>query len=149
MTTTPHCRECGTLTRARDLADSGYTEPLTVADLAAAALLSPAHFSREFQRAFGESPHSYLLTRRLERAASLLRSTDWAVADICMSRGAEQRGVVHLQLHRVVRDEPDRVPRLVPAGGGAGADPGCVAAGLRAAGQAQHESEKTGPGDPA
>ena len=52
----------------------------TVADLAAAARLSPAHFSREFRRAFGESPHQYLLTRRLERAASLLRSTDWSVA---------------------------------------------------------------------
>ena len=68
------------LLRAKDLADARYAEPLTVADLAAAARLSPAHFSREFRRAFGESPHQYLLTRRLERAASLLRSTDWSVA---------------------------------------------------------------------
>ena len=51
------------LLRARDLADARYAEPLTVADLAAAARLSPAHFSREFRRAFGESPHQYLLTR--------------------------------------------------------------------------------------
>jgi len=63
------------LVRAKDLADARFAEPLTVADLAAAAGLSPAHFSREFRRAFGESPHAYLLTRRLERAASMLRMT--------------------------------------------------------------------------
>lgn len=80
------------LVRARDLADARYTEPLTVDDLAAAACLSRAHFSREFRRAFGESPYAYLLTRRLERAASLLRSTDWSVADICMSVGLTSVG---------------------------------------------------------
>ncbi|HSN07316.1 MAG TPA: AraC family transcriptional regulator [Candidatus Angelobacter sp.] len=80
------------LVRARDLADARYSEPLTVDDLAAAACLSRAHFSREFRRAFGESPYAYLLTRRLERAASLLRSTDWSVADICMSVGLTSVG---------------------------------------------------------
>ena len=80
------------LTRARDLADQRYSEPLTVDDLAAAAHLSRAHFSREFKRAFGESPYSYLLTRRLERAATLLRSTDWSVADICMRVGLTSVG---------------------------------------------------------
>jgi AraC-like DNA-binding protein len=63
-----------------------------VDDLAAAAHLSRAHFSREFKRAFGESPYSYLLTRRLERAASLLRGTDWTVADICMRVGLTSVG---------------------------------------------------------
>ena len=58
------------LQRAKDVVDARYAEPLTVADLARAAKLSPAHFSREFQRAFGEPPHRYLMTRRLERAAS-------------------------------------------------------------------------------
>ena len=58
---------------ARDLAYTRYTEPLTVADMARAAGLSPTYFSREFKRAFGESSHQYLLTRRLERAAALLR----------------------------------------------------------------------------
>ncbi len=72
------------LLRAKDLADGRYFEPLSVAALAAAAGLSPAHFSREFRRAFGESPHRYLLTRRLERAAALLRNTDRTVADICL-----------------------------------------------------------------
>jgi AraC-like DNA-binding protein len=80
------------LTRARDLADRRYAEPLTVDDLAAAAHLSRAHFSREFKRAFGESPYAYLLTRRLERAAALLRSTDWSVADICMRVGLTSVG---------------------------------------------------------
>ena len=61
------------LLRARDLADARYREPLDVPALARAANLSQAHFSREFRRTFGEPPHRYLLTRRLERAAALLR----------------------------------------------------------------------------
>lgn len=80
------------LLRAKDLADARYAEPLTVTDLARAARLSPAHFSREFRKAFGESPHSYLLTRRLERAASLLRRTDHSVADICIAVGLSSVG---------------------------------------------------------
>src|SRR5882724_11334573 len=80
------------LLRARDLADARYFEPLGVDDLAAAAGLSRAHFSREFRRAFGESPHAYLLTRRLERAAALLRTTDRSVADICLSVGLQSIG---------------------------------------------------------
>ena len=80
------------LLRAKDLADARYFEPLGVEDLARAARLSRAHFSREFRRAFGESPHAYLLTRRLERAAALLRSTDRSVADICFSVGLQSVG---------------------------------------------------------
>jgi AraC-like DNA-binding protein len=80
------------LLRAKDLADARYFEPLDVNDLAAAAGLSRAHFSREFRRAFGESPHAYLLTRRLERAAALLRTTDRSVADICFSVGLQSVG---------------------------------------------------------
>jgi len=91
-TTTAAASPIRHLTRARDLADRRYADPLTVDDLAAAAHLSRAHFSREFKRAFGESPYSYLLTRRLERAASLLRSTDWSVADICMRVGLTSVG---------------------------------------------------------
>ena len=80
------------LLRARDLVDARYFEPLDVDDLAGAAGLSRAHFSREFRRAFGESPHAYLLTRRLERAAALLRGTDRSVADICFSVGLRSVG---------------------------------------------------------
>jgi AraC-like DNA-binding protein len=80
------------LLRAKDLADARYREPLDVKTLARAAKLSPAHFSREFKRAFGESPHQYLLNRRLERAAALLRTTDRSVADICFTVGLRSVG---------------------------------------------------------
>ena len=80
------------LVKAKDLADARYYEPLDVDDLARAAGLSRAHFSREFRRAFGESPHAYLLTRRLERAAALLRDTDRSVAEICMAVGLQSVG---------------------------------------------------------
>jgi AraC-like DNA-binding protein len=89
MTPVPPARH---LMRARDLADRRYAERLDVSDLARAARLSPAHFSREFARAFGETPHRYLLTRRLERAAALLRTTDRSVADICMTVGLRSVG---------------------------------------------------------
>jgi len=80
------------LLRAKDLADARYFEPLGVDDLAHAAGFSRAHFSREFRRAFGESPHTYLLTRRLERAAALLRKTDRSVARICFDVGLQSIG---------------------------------------------------------
>jgi AraC-like DNA-binding protein len=80
------------LLRAKDLADARYFEPLEVEDLARAAGLSRAHFSREFRRTYGESPHAYLLTRRLERAAAMLRMTDRSVADICFSVGLQSVG---------------------------------------------------------
>jgi AraC-like DNA-binding protein len=79
------------LLRARDLADRRFAEPITVHDMARAAGLSSAHFSREYRRAFGESPYQYLLTRRLERAAALLRTTDWSVARICLAVGTQSQ----------------------------------------------------------
>jgi AraC-like DNA-binding protein len=89
------------LLRARDLADARYADPLTVADLAREAGLSPAHFSREFRRAFGEPPHRYLLTRRLERAAALLRNTDHSVADVCMAVGLSSVGSFTTTFRRI------------------------------------------------
>jgi AraC-like DNA-binding protein len=80
------------LLRARDLIDARYAEPLDVPALARAAHASPAHFSRAFRRAFGETPHQYLLTRRLERAAALLRGTDHSVARICAEVGLSSVG---------------------------------------------------------
>lgn len=86
---TPSARH---LLRAKDMADACHADPLTVADLARAAGLSPAYFSREFRRTFGESPHQYLLTRRLERAATLLRNTDRSVTEICFAVGLTSVG---------------------------------------------------------
>ena len=80
------------LLRAKDLADARYADEISVDDMARAAGLSRAHFSREFRRTFGESPHAYLLTRRLERAAALLRTTDHSVVDICFSVGLQSVG---------------------------------------------------------
>jgi AraC-like DNA-binding protein len=80
------------LLRAKDLADARYRDPLDVPRLARSARLSPAHFSREFRRTFGEPPHKYLLMRRLERAAELLRNTDRSVADICLGVGLKSVG---------------------------------------------------------
>jgi len=80
------------LLRAKDLIDARYRDPLNVPRLAAAAKLSPAHFSREFRRAFGTTPHQYLLTRRLERAAALLRTTDRSVANVCFAVGLRSVG---------------------------------------------------------
>ena len=80
------------LLRAKDLIDARYREPLDVTSLARTARLSPAHFSRAFRDAFGETPHRYLLTRRLERAAALLRNTDYSVAEICFEVGLRSVG---------------------------------------------------------
>ncbi len=89
ITSVPPARH---LLRAKDLVDARYREPLDVPALARAAHLSPAHFSREFRRTFGETPHQYLLTRRLERAAALLRNTDRTVAEICLAVGLRSVG---------------------------------------------------------
>lgn len=94
------------LLKAKDLADARYFEPLAVADLAAAAGLSPAYFSRSFKRAFGESPHEYLLTRRLERAAGLLRTTNRSVADICFAVGMSSVGSFTTSFTRIYGRSP-------------------------------------------
>lgn len=94
------------LLRAKDLADARYSERVSVADLAAAAGLSPAHFSRRFKQTFGESPHQYLLTRRLERAAALLCTTDWTVATICFAVGAESVGSFTTSFRRMFGQTP-------------------------------------------
>jgi transcriptional regulator GlxA family with amidase domain len=94
------------LLRAKDLADARYYEPLSVADLAAAAGLSAAHFSRRFKQTFGESPHQYLLTRRLERAAALLRTTDWTVTAVCFAVGWASVGSFTTSFRRIFGQTP-------------------------------------------
>jgi AraC-like DNA-binding protein len=114
------------LLRARDLADARYFEPLDVDDLSRAAGLSRAHFSREFRRAFGESPHAYLLTRRLERAAALLRSTDHSIADVCFSVGLQSLGSFTTSFTRTYGMSPTAYRAAFPAAADQAMVPSCV-----------------------
>jgi AraC-like DNA-binding protein len=114
------------LLRAKDLADARYFEPLAVDDLARAAGLSRAHFSREFRRAFGESPHAYLLTRRLERAAALLRNTDRSVADICFSVGLQSVGSFTSSFTRTYGVAPTAYRNRFPSPSRMALIPACV-----------------------
>ena len=125
------------LLRAKDLADARYFEPLGVDDLAGAAGLSRAHFSREFRRAFGESPHEYLLTRRLERAAALLRTTDRTVADICVSVGLQSVGSFTSSFTRTYGVTPTRYRATFPPAVLHARIPSCV---MRAYGRPQRST---------
>jgi AraC-like DNA-binding protein len=125
------------LLRAKDLADARYFEPLDVDDLARAAGLSRAHFSREFRRAFGESPHSYLLTRRLERAAALLRTTDRSVADVCFSVGLRSVGSFTTSFTRMFEASPTAYRAAFPPAAAQARIPACV---VRAYGRPKHRT---------
>ncbi|MEA2231422.1 MAG: hypothetical protein QOD83_1238 [Solirubrobacteraceae bacterium] len=132
------------LLRAKDLADARYFEALGVDDLARAAGLSRAHFSREFRRAFGESPHAYLLTRRLERAAALLRTTDRSVADICLSVGLQSIGSFTTSFTRTFGASPTAYRESFPPAGQHARIPACV---VRVYGRPQRRTfrEDSGP----
>src|SRR5919106_1857876 len=125
------------LVRAKDLADARYSEPLTVDDLARAARLSRSHFSREFRRAFGEPPHAYLLTRRLERAAALLRNTDRSVTDICLSVGLQSLGSFTTSFTRTYGMSPTAYRASFPPAAQYAMVPACV---LRANGRPQRRT---------
>jgi AraC-like DNA-binding protein len=114
------------LLRAKDLADARYSTELSVADLASAAGLSRAHFSREFRRTFGESPHAYLLTRRLERAAALLRDTDHSVAEICLSVGLQSLGSFTTSFTRTYGLSPTAYRQAFPPASDQAQIPACV-----------------------
>lgn len=114
------------LLRAKDLIDARYREPLDVPALARAAHLSPAHFSREFRRAFGETPHQYLLTRRLERAAALLRNTDYSVAEICFAVGLQSVGSFTTSFGRTYGLSPMAYRATYPPASDRALVPSCV-----------------------
>jgi AraC-like DNA-binding protein len=125
------------LLRAKDLADARYVEPLGVDDLARQAGLSRAHFSREFRRAFGEPPHAYLLTRRLERAAALLRNTDRSVTEICFAVGLRSLGSFTTSFTRTYGMTPTAYRAAFPPASSHARVPTCV---LRFYGRPQHST---------
>ncbi len=125
------------LLRARDLADARYFEPLSVEDLARAAGLSRGHFSLEFRRAFGESPHAYLLTRRLERAAALLRTTDRSIAEVCLAVGLHSVGSFTTSFTRTFGVSPTVYRSAFPPASVYARLPACV---VRAYGRPQHRT---------
>jgi AraC-like DNA-binding protein len=125
------------LLRARDLADARFAEPLGVDDMAAAAGLSRAHFSREFRRAFGVSPYAYLLTRRLERAAALLRNTDNSVAEVSLAVGLQGIGSFTTSFKRAFGKTPTEYRASFPPAASQARVPGCV---VRAYSRPQHRT---------
>jgi AraC-like DNA-binding protein len=112
------------LRRARDRMDREYAEPLDVPALAAEALMSAGHFSRSFRAAYGETPYSYLMTRRIERAKALLRRGDLSVTDVCMAVGCTSLGSFSSRFTELVGETPSAY-RAREHGGDA-AVPACV-----------------------
>lgn len=93
------------LRRARDLIDRDYAKPLDVPTMAARAFMSAAHFSRQFRAAYGETPYSYLMTRRIERAMALLRG-GMSVTDACMAVGCTSLGSFSSKFSEIVGMSP-------------------------------------------
>ena len=113
------------LRRARDLMDREYSRPLDVAALARTALMSAGHFSRQFRATYGETPYTYLMTRRIERAKALLRAGDLSVTEVCMEVGCTSLGSFSARFTEMVGETPTAY-RLRDHGALASV-PGCVA----------------------
>jgi len=116
------------LRRARDLMDREYPRPLDVAELARTALMSPAHFSRQFRAAYGETPYAYLMTRRIERAKALLRQGELSVTDVCLAVGCTSLGSFSARFTQLTGETPTSY-RTRDHGALAGV-PGCIARDL-------------------
>jgi AraC-like DNA-binding protein len=114
------------LLRARDLIDGRYSERLDLRALSRAAHVSPRHFSRSFRKIFGETPYQYLLSRRLERARHLLRTTDDSVAEICLAVGFTSVGSFTTTFTRHVGVSPTTYRRATSAPSAADHIPLCV-----------------------
>jgi AraC-like DNA-binding protein len=101
-----HLRDLAHLRRARDLIDREYARPLDIAALARTALMSPAHFSRQFRAAYGETPYAYLMTRRMERAKALLRRGELSVTEVCLAVGCSSLGSFSARFSELVGATP-------------------------------------------
>jgi len=120
-----HLRDLAMLRRVRDRIDREYAEPLDVEALARGVNMSAGHLSREFRRAYGEPPYSYLMTRRIERAMALLRRGDLSVTEVCFEVGCSSLGTFSSRFSELV-GVPPSVYRRQSAGAAAGI-PSCVA----------------------
>ncbi|MGW4799775.1 helix-turn-helix transcriptional regulator [Nonomuraea sp. NPDC004297] len=118
-------RDLALLRRVRDRIDRDYAQPLDVEALARGANLSAGHLSREFRAAFGESPYSYLMTRRIERAMTLLRRGDMSVTEVCFAVGCSSLGTFSTRFSELVGMSPS-VYRRRAARDGEGI-PNCLA----------------------
>jgi AraC-like DNA-binding protein len=116
------------LRQARDTMDRDHAQPLDVPALARAAFMSPGHFSRSFRAAFGETPYSYLMTRRIERAKALLRRGDLSVTEVCFEVGCSSLGSFSARFTQLVGETPTAY-RARDHSALAGV-PGCVAKDL-------------------
>jgi transcriptional regulator GlxA family with amidase domain len=104
-------RDLALLRRVRDRMDREYAQPLDVEALAAGVNLSAGHLSREFKRAYGESPYSYLMTRRIERAMALLRRGDLSVTEVCFEVGCQSLGTFSTRFTELVGMPPSSYRR--------------------------------------
>ena len=123
--TTLHLRDLARLRRVRDRIDREYAQPLNVEALASGVNMSAGHLSRQFRLAYGESPYSYLMTRRIERAMALLRRGDLSVTDVCFEVGCASLGTFSTRFLELVGMPPGAY-KAYTAGGTAGL-PACVA----------------------
>ncbi len=123
--TAQHLGDLALLRRVRDRIDREFAQPLDVEALARGAHMSAGHLSREFRRAYGESPYSYLMTRRIERAMALLRRGDLSVTDVCFAVGCSSLGTFSTRFTELVGMPPSTYRRQ--AAGATAGIPSCVA----------------------
>lgn len=121
----PRLRELVLMRRVRDRIDRDYAQPLDVEALARGVHMSAGHLSRQFRAAFGESPYSYLMTRRIERAMTLLRRGDLSVTDVCFAVGCSSLGTFSTRFSELVGISPSRYQQI--AAGDAEGLPSCLA----------------------
>ena len=129
------------LRRARDLIDREYARPLDVAALARAALMSNAHFSRQFKTAYGETPYAYLMTRRIERAKALLRSGGLSVTEVCLAVGCSSLGSFSARFTELVGETPTAY--RARDHGALASVPGCIAKDLTRPSRRQEQDRRS------
>jgi AraC-like DNA-binding protein len=111
VSSSQHLRDLALLRRVRDRMDREYARPLDVEALARDAHMSAGHFSRQFRQAYGESPYSYLMTRRIERAMALLRQGDLSVTEVCFEVGCASLGTFSTRFTELVGMPPSAYQR--------------------------------------